>query len=208
MLNFDINPTEVPTFLGFSERDKECVLNLYNTKKRKSEFPETFQTEISRLEHTAILYHSQLCAFQTVLAEKGFDSTTEVIRDYSGSIAFLSIYGTLVILGKPRPSRVILMKRIHSLEHNKTSKYAIITKDLKLYDHAIFEVSSSTSGPAENKYVGSSLRALAINSKGGGLDELEERTNLSHTVSQIIAIGENTAQELMKSREIKIVGNN
>ena len=44
--------------------------------------------------------------------------------------------------------------------------------------------------------------------KHQGIDELEERTNLSHTVSQIIAIGENTAQELMKSREIKIVGNN
>ncbi len=208
MMNFEINPAEVPTFSGLSEKDKKYVLQVYNTKCRKSEFPENFQTEISRLEHTAILYHSQLCAFQSVLAEKGFDLTTDVIKDYSGSIAFLSIYGTLVILGKPRPSRVILMNRIHSLGLNKTSQYALITEDLKLDNPVTLEVSRRKSGSAETIYTGSSLSALAINSKGGGLDELEERTNLSHTVSQIMAMGENTARELLKSRIIEPVGNN
>ena len=157
-------------FNDMDYKDQISVINIYNFKKRKKEFGFSEEDSIKDLEEVARLFYSQKCAFQDVLTKEGFEPTTEVSKYETGRVAALTVYGTLVILGKPKQKgRHIYMTRLHSPDLNITNQRGEIYDDtkigekLRLIHSKILYTTSNTIG-------------LATNPRGADGDELEAAT--------------------------------
>ncbi len=199
MAYFDINPNKAPIFCTFSDEERKRIISIYEIKREKSEFPDEYVDEISRIEYTAIQLHSQLCAFHDVLTKEGFEPTCEAQKDYDGAIAYLSYYGTLVIFGKPKPNRYVLMTRLHTLSQNKSGKFASFTSDLKLNCRSAMKLYLARLQVVNGDiYRNSPLCALAINPNGFSGDKLEEKEKIQYMTDSIIKIGSETMRELLK----------
>jgi hypothetical protein len=179
-------------FNSFSLLEQQAVLWIYKTKAAQAELKSPLEDKVAGIEETARLYRAQKCAFEDVLTKEGFEPTQEVLKDYSGRIAFLTNHGTLLVLGKPKQKgRLITMARIHTPYYDITHYRSHLTSDLKL-----------GKGPDLTIYKGSEARALAINPHGSDDDEIEGK-NACETV---YGIGTRTMMLLLNPREHSIVG--
>ena len=167
--NEKISLPNSPTFNGFTQLKQRTVLRLYQEKLRRGELPQE-EDRTKSIEKTALLYHSQLCAFQNVLLEQGFDPTPEVEKSYSGRIAILTHYGTLFALGKlSSQGRLVKMDRIYAPELKYFHRVNIL-EDLKMGIQP--ELRDAVTGRGNDH---SNIIGLATNLNGSDDDELEEK---------------------------------
>ena len=155
-------------FNSFELKDQQAVIAVYR-RKRLNELLAPMTDKAACIEEVAKLYKAQKCAFEDVLTEQGFETTSEALKDYPGRIAMLSHYGTVAIFGKQPQNRFVLMTRIHTPECNFNAHYGYFFEDLNLGKGVNFIVMH----PRRTTYGSSPLRGLAINPRGGNGDGLE-----------------------------------
>jgi len=179
-------------FNSFELKEQHAILWIYQTKAAQGELKAPLEDKIAGIEETANLYRAQKCAFQDVLSKEGFEPTQDVFKTYGGRIAMLTEHGTFIILGKLKnKGRLVTMSRIHSPKYNHDKDRGFLRKDLKLEHSPVIHMTS------ENGYIGSPLRALAINPHGSDDDELEEHDSNK----TVYMMGLKTAYFLTQPRE-------
>lgn len=174
-----------PFFNGFSEEHRNNIIRLYRARVKDGDivFGRGDEARFANIEETAKLYHAQNLAFEDILTKQGFEPVTEVLRDYEGRIAFLSLYSTLCILGKPKEKgRHITMIRAHDIMRDHNNQRCWISKDLRLGERVYLDIFYPIAYKSD--YNGSSLRGLAINPQGADGDELETHTGILTSIDR------------------------
>ncbi len=155
------------TNFGRGEQSEIIYLHRQRVRGEEVEFGKTDCARASNLEKTAKIYQAQNQAFKEILTAQGFEATENVSKNYEGRIAFLTVYSTIGIFGKPNPhqARKITMRRAYAVRSdiNCDGKIGVLETDLKLGERFDLTVLRG------RNYQGSALRSLAISSK-----EIEE----------------------------------
>lgn len=167
-------------FNALSAEHQQHVLSVYQVKHGQGELADLINDSVKGIERVARQYQAQLDAFQDVLISQGFDICKEVLHDYDGRIAVLSINGTLVMLGKPKTNgRHIYMSRIHSPRLNCSGSRGYLEYDVRIGE----SLRLSHIQHFGRTYHGSNTQGLAINPIGADGDELVEAETISTTIA-------------------------
>lgn len=161
---------------NLGKREKRAVDNILRIKQKNRGF--SLLTGKDALNQQAMEYLAQKQAFQDVLLNESFQLVDTVELDHSGKIAFMTLHGTFMILGKLNGRyRSVYSSRIHSPELDYKGQYG------RLLNNAEINIEPSIKLQNGKTVKHSGLVGLAVTEEDNE-DEQRSFSQISRTVTQ------------------------